>query len=324
MATLKEIRNQLHSVGNIQHITTTMEMVAAARLHKAQAKVKQAAVYASKMREILDKLSSAATDFSHPLLEKREVKKVGFVIVASDKGLCGPYNTNIFSAADKMIKKYQPENVELFLLGRKAVDYYRRKKLNIKKAITDKSGKFTFEEVKEFTQQIENSYLSKEVDEIHLVYTKFHSIVNREISIERFLPFGKPESQAKQPAILAKKNNEPPNGAKAYSPGEGDAPLGKRELAGIAAKQPSSDYLFEPSPEKIYAQILSQYCIIKIQTFLNEAYASELAARRFAMKAAAKNAEEMIESLTLIKNKIRQTGITKEMLEIIAGAEGVV
>jgi len=285
MPTLKEIRNQLHSVGNIQHITTTMEMVAAARLHKAQAKVKHAAVYASKMREILDKLSSAATDFSHPLLEKREVKKVGLVIVASDKGLCGPYNTNIFSAADKMIKKYPPSDVELFLLGRKAVEYYRRKKINIKKAITDKSGKFTFEEVKELTLQIENSYLSKEVDEIHLIYTKFQSIVDREISIERFLPFGKPESKG---------------------------------------KQTSSDYLFEPSPEMIYAQILSQYFIIKIQTFLNEAYASELAARRFAMKAAAKNAEEMIESLTLIKNKIRQTGITKEMLEIIAGAEGVV
>lgn len=284
MATLRDIRKRIHSVENIKQITKAMEMVAAARLRRAQAKAEQSQPYARKMRQILENLASASTDFTHPLYQEREVKRTGLVVVAADRGLCGSYNTNLFQAADRFLKNYPLDKIELILVGRKGVDYYRRRKWKIKHRIPEWGGKISFIQIKSLANQLVSWFQNGELDEVWLIYTHFISIASRKVLVEKFLNLEKPQSK-------------------------------KRKLF--------SDYIFEPNPAEIYAEILPRYCVTKIQTVLAEAYASELAARMISMGAATKNAEEMIEDLTLVRNKARQASITKEMLEITSGAEAL-
>lgn len=281
MATLREIRKRLRSVENIKQITKTMEMVAAARLRKAQAKAEQSRPYIIKMKDILQKLASSAGG-KQPLMEQRQVKKTGLFIVAADKGLCGSYNTNVFTAADKFLKKYQPENIELVLMGRKAIDHYNKRGWKIRHQFSLEGEKHDIGHVKELAHELIGWFLSRELDEIWIVYTRFVSIMSRKVMVEKILNITPPET-----AI------------------------------------PSSNYIFEPSPEDIFAEALPHYFVSKLNTVFDEAYASELASRIISMRTATKNAEEMIYDLTLTRNKVRQAGITKEMLEIINGAQGV-
>jgi F-type H+-transporting ATPase subunit gamma len=275
MSSLSNIRNRLHAVGNIKQITTSMEMVASARLRKAQLRAKQTQFYIAKMQELLEKINSAYPDFTHPLFIKRAIKKTGLVVVTSDQGLCGAYNTRVLAAADQLLKDQQPENVALTLLGRKAIHYYQHKKWKIQSQLPGWSGKITLAQVKELSEQLVKSFLSRHLDCIWLVYTKFYTLMHREVVVEKFLPLGQPTGE----------------------------------------KRGGLSYIFEPNIEEIYEQLLPRYCMTKIESMLNEAYASELVARIFSMKTAAQNAQEMIEHLTLERNKIRQTGITREMLE---------
>lgn len=282
MVSLRDIRNRIRSVQNVKQITSTMEMIASAALRKAQIKAKQSKPYITEMRQILEKVSVASTDVRHPLFQKRTVKKRGVVIVTSDRGLCGSYNANIFLKADEFLKTFRREDVELFLLGRKGLNHYRRRPWRIQHSLVDWSGKISLQQIKELTFLLEQSFLSEAVDEIWLIYTKFHSVADREVVIEKFLPIERPQGEE---------------------------------------KDTSANYIFEPNIEEIFKELLPRYCVTRIQTMLYEAYASELAARALSMRAAAKNAEEMVESLTLERNKVRQAGITREMLEITAGAE---
>jgi F-type H+-transporting ATPase subunit gamma len=284
MATLRDIRKRIRSVENIKQITRAMEMVAAARLRKAQAKAEQAQPYASKMRQILENLATASSEFTHPLYQQREVKKTGLVVIAADRGLCGSYNTNIFQTADRFLKQAGQDKVELIAVGRKAVEYYRRRKWTIKKRVPEWGGKITFQQTKNLTHELVDWFISGELDEIWLAYTHFISIPSRKVVLEKFLKIEKPKTEGKQ--VI-------------------------------------TDYIFEPDPVEIYAEILPRYCVTKIQTVLAEAFASELAARMISMGAATQNAEEMIENLTLVRNKVRQAAITKEMLEITSGAEAL-
>lgn len=280
MSNLRDIRRRLRSVENIKKITDAMERVAAARLRRAQMIVEQSGPYISKMKEILSNLAS--TEFKHPLLQQREVKKTGLVIIAADRGLSGSHNSNIIQSAERFLKNYTPENIELIILGRKGVDHYKQKKWPIRYQLTDWGGKISFHDIKTLSNQLVHWFLSGELDEIWLVYTHFISIANRQVVTEKFLNIGKPKSEKKT----------------IYS-----------------------NYIFEPSAEAIFAELLPRYCLTLIQTALYESYVSELAARIMAMQLASKNSEEMIERLTLFRNKARQESITKEMLEISAGAQ---
>ncbi|MCI0531067.1 MAG: ATP synthase F1 subunit gamma [candidate division Zixibacteria bacterium] len=284
MATLRELRSRIRSVENTKQITKAMEMVAAARLRRAQTQAEQAVPYALKMKQILENLAGVSAHFAHPLYQQREVKKLGLVVVTADRGLCGSFNTNLLTAADRFLKNYQPEQVELILIGKKGNDYYRRRKRKTLHRIPEWGGKITFAEIKSLTSQLMDWFLQGELDEIWLIYTHFISLVSRKVMTEKFLNIERPKAEA---------------------------------------RQVSSDYIFEPDPEEIYFQILPRWCVTKMQTVLAESYASELAARMLAMGAATKNAKEMIENLTLVRNKARQSQITKEMLEITAGAEAL-
>jgi F-type H+-transporting ATPase subunit gamma len=285
MTTLREIRKRLQAAGNIKQITKAMELVAAARLHRAQLKAAQSKRYADKMKQIKENIALATPDFVHPLLEIRKVKKTGLVVISADRGLCGPYNTNVLAAADLFLKNPAREQVELILIGRKAIDYYQRKKMSIKYRMPEWAGKLYFSKVKTLANQLITWFLLKELDEIWLVYTHYINIMNRKVVTEKFLNIDIPKT--------------------------------------VKEKKTITNYIFEPNPAEIYGEILPRYLLTKMQAVLDEAYASELAARILSMRSATKNAEEMIENLTLVRNKVRQAGITKEILEITSGAEGL-
>jgi F-type H+-transporting ATPase subunit gamma len=281
MATLKEIRERLHAVHNIRKITSAMEMVAGARLHRAQQKVAQAQPYISAMQRIVQNL--ATLDLTHPLFEKRTVKKSIVVVVAADRGLCGAYNAHVFSSAERFLEGL-PGAVELIAVGRKAVEHYKTRPWPIRHEILKWGGVITYSQVQSLVQELMQGFLSGSYDDVWLVATQYVNLIERRISCECLLPLEAPSSEA----------------------------VVKR-----------ADYLFEPSADVLLAEMLPRYCTAKVQAILHEAYASELAARMLAMKLATKNADEMIDKLTLTRNKVRQAGITKEMLEIIGGAEGL-
>lgn len=280
MATLRDIRRKIQSVGNIRKITKAMEMVAASRLRKAQAKAESSRPYSLKLKEVLDHLISSSDEMQHPLISPREVKKIGLVIIAGDRGLCGGYNQNVFTAAEKFLRKYRPDQVELILVGRKPVDHFERLKWTCSSKLEEWGGKITYAQIEEFAKTLINFYLTGQLDEIWIIYTHYINSGSREVRVDKFLNI--------DITVSSHQNN---------------------------------NYLLEPDASAILAEILPRYCITKIQSVLYDAYASELAARIFSMRAATKNAEEMIEKLTLIRNKVRQSGITKELIEITSGAE---
>lgn len=284
MATLREIRKRLRSAQQIKQITRAMEMVAAARLRRAQHKVDHSRPYAKGIKHIFELLSLDPEEAMHPLFEKREVKKTGLIVIAADRGLCGSYNTNVFQAAHRFLEPYQPKNVELILIGRKAVDHFARKKWKIRDRLVDWGGKITHRQIRKLTYHLINDFLHGELDQIWVVYTEYLTFTNRKVRTEKFLNLEQVHSK-------------------------------KQEQV--------NNYIFEPNVNDIFNEILPRYCVTKVQTYLEEAYASELAARIISMKSATSNAQEMIENLTLVRNKVRQASITKEMLEITSSAEGL-
>lgn len=283
MTSLRDIKKRLHSAANIQHITKAMEMVAAVRLRKSLNKLEAFRPYAEKMHDMLSELAQASSGAHHPLFEVRAEKKPAVLIITSDKGLCGAYNNNIFSAAEKLLRKPDYTNASLLLIGNKAIDHFKPRQSDVKFATKDLSSLIKPAEIEKISQFLTDGFLKKEWNEIVVVYTHFKNVLVREIKIEQFLPISIQE-------IDQSKN---------------------------------VDYTFEPNADTIYAALLPRYCFTRLMSFLSDAYVSELGARVIAMKAATKNADEMIEKLTLIRNKVRQAGITKEMLEITAGAEGL-
>lgn len=286
MTTLRTIRRKIQSVSNIEKITKAMELVAASRLLKAQSKAESSRPYAIKLKEILNQLIIASDDFEHPFIMPRTVKKRGVIIIGADRGLCGSYNQNVFTAAEKFLRQYEEYQVELIPIGRKSVEYFSRKQWPILTEIAEWGGKITYSEIEAFTKLLINFYLQKELDEIWLVYTHFVNMATRQVRIEKFLSI------------------DP-------------------EVASHSTDSTKTNYLFEPDAPTILAEALPQYCITKIQSALNDAYASELASRICSMRAATKNAGELIEKLILIRNKVRQSGITRELIEITSGAENV-
>lgn len=281
MATLREIRKRLRSVENIKQITKAMEMVAAARLKRAQAKAEQSRPYISKMKSILENLSSSS-ETSHPFMRPRKVKKTGLFVITADRGLCGSYNNNILSAADKFLKNHTQDSVELILMGRKGIDYYRQRSWKVRHKVLEDGERQDIPQVKALAYQLSHWFTHGDLDEIWIIYTHFINIMSRKVIVEKFLNISEP-----------------------------------------AKNKPALNYIYEPSDEAIFDAILPRFLVGKLHMAFDEAYASELAARIVSMRTATKNAEEMIYNLTLTRNKVRQAGITKEMLEIISGAEGL-
>jgi F-type H+-transporting ATPase subunit gamma len=283
METLRALKRRIRTVENTQQITKAMEMVAAAKLRKAQARVESARPYAHKMQEILESLAGVAA-LSHPLFQRREIKKTLILLFTSDRGLCGSYNTNMIRRLNEELASYTTDNVSLYLIGKKGHEHYRRRHWPIAENILDLAGDLDLMRVRSISGQVTELFLKKEVDEVKLLYTQFVSTIAYRVTLESFLPIEDPRR-------------------------------------GEAAQQ--LEYIFEPDPAAIFDNLLPRYCVTRIFMALAESLASEHGARMMAMGAATKNAEEMIERLTRLRNKARQASITKEMLEIVSGAEAL-
>jgi F-type H+-transporting ATPase subunit gamma len=287
MAILRDIKRRISSVRNTAQITRTMEMVAAAKLTRAQGRAEAARPYAAKVRGVLENLAGASQEIEHPFFEKREVERTGLVVVTSDRGLCGGYNANVIRAAEAFMRERDRERVRLVTIGRKGYAYFRRRGYDIPHHYRDFGDQVDVEVCREFTNDIVNLFLEREVDEVYMVYTHFISTASRRVVTEKYL------------------NVEPPGGDEG---GNGAGPL---------------HYIFEPDPETIYSSLLPRYVLTVMITVMAESFASEHAARMVAMNSATKNANEMIDRLTLQMNRVRQATITKEIAEIVGGAEAL-
>ena len=283
MASLKDLRRRIRSTRSTQQITKAMEMVAAAKLRRAQARALAARPYAAKLTEMLGKLAGAASDLEHPMFKSREVKTTALVLITADRGLSGAYNTNLIRAAEQRLRR--ESGTHLVLIGKKGRDYFRRRKYPILATHVDLPAEASVDFARRLTEDLIGRFTRAEVDRVEVIGTRYLSALNRRIVTEVFLPVG--------------------GGAAA-----GEAP-------------PDRGTIFEPDPETIFAELLPRYAVAKMFAALADALASEHSSRMVAMGAARKNAGELVDSLTLLRNRLRQAAITKEIAEIVGGAEAL-
>jgi F-type H+-transporting ATPase subunit gamma len=282
MANLRDIRRRIKSVQNTQQITKAMEMVSAAKLRRAQSALEDARPYAAKMKEVLENLAAMAAEVNHPLFEKRPVEKRALVIVTSDKGLAGAYNTNVARRAEAYLKSPEGDRTRLVTIGRKGGEYFRRRRVPLLRHYQELGDRVDFLRAQSISREIVGLFLDREVDEILVLGTRFISAMSRAVRLDPFLPI------------------EPP--------------------AGMA--EPGNT-IFEPGAEAIFASLVPRYVTNRLVSALLEASASEHGARMIAMGSASRNARDMIADLTLVRNRVRQAQITKELSEIVGGAEAL-
>ena len=289
MPSLKDIKKRIGTVKNTQQITKAMKMVSAAKLRRAQDAVVAARPYADKMHDVLSSLALREDADSHPLLAKRSKNKALVVLVTGDRGLCGGFNTNISKAAERFIRQNKEgfEGYELMIIGRKGNDYLKRRHgmeiIKVHEHLVG-TGQVTYPTGALLGQEIIDLYNSDEYDAVYLIYNAFQSAMTQVQTVTQLLPI---------------EPREVPEGAYV------------------------SEYLYEPSIGEVLGQLLPKHIEVQIFRALLESTASEHGARMTAMDSASKNASEMIGKLTLQYNRARQAAITKELMEIISGAESI-
>jgi len=301
-ASLRDIRKRITSVRSTQKITKAMKMVAAAKLRRAQESILAVRPYAAKMFEMLNRLAQRASMEAHPLLAFREPKRVEVVVFASDRGLCGAFNMNLIQRAERFLteEKERAEEIALSFFGRKGRDYFRKRKVNIRREYVNFFGKVDYLLASRLGQELVRDYFDNRVDRIYLLYSEFRSAIQQRVVLKRILPVT---------------STEIPEG------GEKGGADPKNAPGGTASQL--VDYLYEPSEGEILDKLLPMYVEVQVYQALLETVASEYGARMTAMENATSNAAEMIDKLTLIYNKARQASITKELIEIVSGAEAL-
>lgn len=286
MPTLRQVKKRIRSVISTRQITKAMEMVSAAKLRRAQMRVLEVRPYSEKLDHILHHLSMASGgELMHPFFEKREVKKQTLVVMTSDRGLCGSFNSNLIRRAQAWLSDKDPEKTELVLIGKKGNDFYKKRPWPIVGVYKDWSGNLDYAKAREIVDLLTNRFLCGETDEIRLIYTRFISTVRYQMTEASYLPVERPEIEESEKGRF--------------------------------------EYIFEPSPEAIFSDLMPRYALTKLVTALADSLAAEHGTRMIAMSAATKNAGEMIDTLTLQYNKARQAAITKELLDIVGGAEAL-
>ncbi len=284
MATLKQIRRRIRSVKSTQQITKAMEMVAAAKLRRAQDRAVQSRPYSEKTAEMLRSLASAASTLSHPLFEQRPIERQTVALFASDKGLCGSFNMNVFRFVERRFTEDERRSVDLYPCGRRANDYFGKRDWTVGGRLPLLGDQLDAERAKTLAHELTDDFVEGRTDRVQLVFSKFRTVASREVVIEDLLPIVPMED------------------------GEGAATGG---------------YIFEPSPELIFETLLPRYVENRVLQAMAESIASEHSTRMLAMGAATKNAKEVLEALTLQANRLRQASITTEILDIVGGAEAL-
>jgi len=288
MPSLRDLRRRTRSVKNTQQITKAMKMVSAAKLRRSQDAILSARPFARKMLEVLNSLATRANPEGHPLLRSREPKRVDVVIVTSDKGLCGSFNANILKTAETFVKRMQCDDLGLQLVGKKSRDYFRRRQYKIRREFVDIFRNLGYDTAGAIARPIIERYSAPDspegVDAVFLIYNEFKNVMQQDVVVERLLPLEKLHFERREEEL---------------------------------------DYIYEPSPAAIYDAVIPRHVEYQLWRALLESAAAEHAARMTAMENATKTASELIEQLTLTMNKARQASITKEILEVVSGAEAI-
>ncbi len=288
MSGLKIIRKRIGSVKNTQKITRAMKMVAAARLRRAQMRITQMRPYAIKTYEVLSSVAARIEEGEnvHPLLARRTPKRVMLLVLTSDRGLAGAFNAQINKQALRFLKELESNGNELSVavIGRKGRDYFKRRGVTIRHEFTGVFENISINKAAEIGAVVIDEYVGKQLDAVYLVYNEFKSAIKQQVVIEPLLPI-KPRE--------------------------------------IAATENASEFIYEPSKKQLLDRLLPMYMDVEIYRAVLESVASEHGARMTAMDAATKNASDMISKLTLKYNRARQAAITKELMEIIGGAEAL-
>ncbi|NIO16142.1 MAG: ATP synthase F1 subunit gamma [Deltaproteobacteria bacterium] len=285
MSSLRAIRKRITSVKNTQQITKAMKMVSAARLRRAQDAIMAARPYAFKIREAVFDLAYRVDVTAHPLLSPRDVQKQGVLIITSDRGLCGSFNSSVIKELYTHLQREEGsfEEVGIYTVGRKASEFFRRRRKNIKKDYLNVLANVTFAVAEELSREVTDDFLRGEIDELIVYFNEFRSVISQRVTVEKLLPIE-----------VERKEDEFP-----------------------------VEFIFEPGKDEILATLLPRYVATQIFRYLLESAAGEHGARMTAMDAATNNASEMIDKLTLQMNRARQASITKELMEIIGGKEAI-
>lgn len=285
MPNTRDLVRRIQSVKGTQQITKAMKMVAAAKLRRAQGAITEARPWADTLAHVLANVSSR-TEFSHPLLEEHEGDKIWIVIISSDKGLCGSFNASLLRTLEKRLESEWPENAELAVVGRKASDYFRVRKWDRVIDERDTMNNLSPADGPRLGQQFMRAFTSGTVDEVWLVYNSFVNMIRQDVKMERLLPIEPPTIE------------ESEDGAQV-------------------------DYLYEPDARTLLAELLPRHVETQVQKALFDSAAAEQAARMTSMDAATRNAGDMIDALTMLYNRTRQAAITKELIEIVSGAQAL-
>lgn len=278
---IREIKRQIKSIQNTRQITKAMEMVASAKLRKAQEKAQASRPYADKLKEVVSSIAAGSQGISHPMLVSRPVKRTAYILITSDGGLVGGYNSNILRKVTDLVKERHSSSEEygLFVIGRKGRDYLKRRNYPVVEEVTELSDTPKFSDIKSLTYAAVRGFESEQYDEVYVCYNRFVNAITQLPTVDRLLPFET-----------------------------------------MKADGPMSSYEYEPSPEGVLEVLLPKYAETLIFTALLDGKASELGAKMTAMGSATKNATKMINELTLTYNRARQAAITQEITEIVAGA----
>jgi F-type H+-transporting ATPase subunit gamma len=258
-----------------------MKMVAAARLRGAQERIFNARPYANQMLSLLSSLAARTEQRAHALLAERPVEKVLLVLITADRGLCGAFNTNLLRAAQNYLEENQERQVSLIAVGRKGRDHFRRRPVKLAGEYVGVFSRLQFSHAQEVARLIIDQYTQQAADAVDFLYNEFKSILTQRVRVERYLPI------------------------KPLEPARGEALI---------------DYIYEQTPAEIFSALLPRYVEIEVYRALLESQAAELAAKMTAMDTATNNAAEMIDTLTLHLNRVRQAGITREIIEVVSGA----
>ena len=280
MANVRDIRRRIRSAKNIQQITRAMKFVSAERLRKAQERVIAARPYARQMLAVLKSLAARVPENAHPLLAQRGDENIELVVITADRGLCGAYNTNVIRQALEFLGQHRDRKVELNILGKRARDFFRRRPYTVRHEAISVLQKPSYADASAIARDIIDQFCKGEKDQVWLVYNEFKSMAQQRVVVEQLLPIQRLEN-----------------------PGDSER----------------LEYIYDELPEKIFASLLPRHVEAQIFRALLEAAAAEQGARMAAMETATNNAAEMIEGLTLYANKVRQAGITKELIEIVSG-----
>ncbi len=282
MPNIRDIKRRIQAIDNIQHVTGAMKMVAASKLRRAQSQVSAARPYAYKIAEVVGRLALAPQAREIPLVAPREINRVGYVLFTGDRGLCGAYNANLINLAAESLNREERPAV-LIPVGGKGARHFLKRPVEVLKYYEEVGDDLDLTQSQNLARQLMEYYLTQELDEVYLIYARFHTALRHELMVERFLPVVTPTLKA----------------------GE------------------EIDYIYEPEPKSMLEAILPRYCEMRVFQALLESKASEHSARMVAMESATSNAGDVISQLTLSFNKARQAAITTEIVEIATGAEAL-